>query len=216
METSDAQEGAANSGRHRAPDSDAQTAFIPRITDASPDGVPGGPLDPPASLGTAPWPAVSSGPAVQARPISPAVAVPRAASGSPTPPAPPVGAVSAADTAIIRTDTPSGAVDSVVARAAAAARAAAKTDDPPATRSNSSAAASAPPPPPPVAPAPAPVAVAPASAPVAARPAPAELPNDFDFFAAAAEEARVARLAASAQSVDTGAAAAPASRSAGR
>ena len=29
-----------NSGRHRAPDGDAQTAYIPRITDASPDGVP--------------------------------------------------------------------------------------------------------------------------------------------------------------------------------
>jgi sortase A len=40
-----------NSGRHRAPDGDAQTAFIPRITDASPDGVPGGPLEPPAALG---------------------------------------------------------------------------------------------------------------------------------------------------------------------
>ena len=48
MEASDAQEGAANSGRHRAPDGDAQTAFIPRITDVSPDGVPGGPLAPPA------------------------------------------------------------------------------------------------------------------------------------------------------------------------
>src|SRR3954454_8880437 len=40
-----------NSGRHRAPDGDAQTAYIPRITDASPDGVPGGPLAPPVGLG---------------------------------------------------------------------------------------------------------------------------------------------------------------------
>jgi sortase A len=32
---------APNSGRHRAPDGDAQTAYIPRVTDASPDGVPG-------------------------------------------------------------------------------------------------------------------------------------------------------------------------------
>jgi LPXTG-site transpeptidase (sortase) family protein len=39
-----------NSGRHRAPDGEAQTAFIPRISDASPDGVPGGPLAPPVGL----------------------------------------------------------------------------------------------------------------------------------------------------------------------
>ncbi|MGK5679974.1 class E sortase [Actinoplanes sp. URMC 104] len=42
------------SGRHRAPDADAQTAYIPRITDASPDGVPGGPLAPPLGLGGQP------------------------------------------------------------------------------------------------------------------------------------------------------------------
>ncbi|GID32708.1 class E sortase [Paractinoplanes brasiliensis] len=42
------------SGRHRAPDADAQTAYIPRITDASPDGVPGGPLAPQIGLGAAP------------------------------------------------------------------------------------------------------------------------------------------------------------------
>ncbi|WP_211277758.1 hypothetical protein, partial [Couchioplanes caeruleus] len=47
----DTPESWANSGRHRAPDGDAQTAFIPRITDASPDGVPGGPLEPPIGLG---------------------------------------------------------------------------------------------------------------------------------------------------------------------
>src|SRR4051794_21049398 len=41
-----------NSGRHRAPDGEAQTAYIPRITDASSDGVPGGPLAPPVGLGT--------------------------------------------------------------------------------------------------------------------------------------------------------------------
>ncbi|MEV6599076.1 class E sortase [Actinoplanes sp. NPDC051346] len=45
-------ESTANSGRHRAPDGDAQTAFIPRITDASADGVPGGPLEPPVGLGS--------------------------------------------------------------------------------------------------------------------------------------------------------------------
>ncbi|MEV6342123.1 class E sortase [Actinoplanes sp. NPDC051851] len=43
--------GTSGSGRHRAPDADAQTAYIPRITDASPDGVPGGPLAPPVGLG---------------------------------------------------------------------------------------------------------------------------------------------------------------------
>jgi LPXTG-site transpeptidase (sortase) family protein len=37
--------------RHRAPDSEGQTAFIPRIADASDDGVPGGPLAPPVGLG---------------------------------------------------------------------------------------------------------------------------------------------------------------------
>jgi LPXTG-site transpeptidase (sortase) family protein len=36
-----------DSGRHRAPDGDGQTAYIPRISDASPDG----PLAPPAGLG---------------------------------------------------------------------------------------------------------------------------------------------------------------------
>ncbi|MBW6438109.1 class E sortase [Actinoplanes hulinensis] len=41
----------SGSGRHRAPDSDAQTAYIPRITDAAPDGVPGGPLAPPIGPG---------------------------------------------------------------------------------------------------------------------------------------------------------------------
>ncbi len=33
-----------NWGRHRAPDGEAQTAYIPRVADASADGVPGGPL----------------------------------------------------------------------------------------------------------------------------------------------------------------------------
>src|SRR5690348_9359020 len=41
-----------NSGRHRAPDGDANTAYIPRISDASPDGVPGGPLAPPLGIGS--------------------------------------------------------------------------------------------------------------------------------------------------------------------
>src|SRR5690349_23242528 len=85
MEASDDQQALANSGRHRAPDGDAQTAFIPRITDASPDGVPGGPLDPPAALGTAAWP-TSSGGAARSHPISPAVASSLTAAGNVTPP----------------------------------------------------------------------------------------------------------------------------------
>ncbi|GAB2579943.1 hypothetical protein Aab01nite_56130 [Paractinoplanes abujensis] len=67
----------SGSGRHRAPDTDAQTAFIPRISDASPDGVPGGPLAPPIGLGAAP----------------------RSAPPSLPPPSP-----SAAETAVLRTD----------------------------------------------------------------------------------------------------------------
>ncbi|HEV8569602.1 MAG TPA: hypothetical protein VGQ92_21395, partial [Actinoplanes sp.] len=49
-------------GRHRAPDGDAQTAFIPRISDASPDGVPAGPPAPPVGLDRpAPWPPPAAG-----------------------------------------------------------------------------------------------------------------------------------------------------------
>src|ERR687893_2399575 len=55
--------GVPDSGRHRAPDGDAQTAYIPRITDASPDGVPGGPLEPPVGLYTPPPRPVESSPA---------------------------------------------------------------------------------------------------------------------------------------------------------
>ncbi|WP_306214979.1 class E sortase [Actinoplanes sp. RD1] len=61
--------GTAGSGRHRAPDGDAQTAFIPRISDASPDGVPGGPLDPPVGLGGTSWPS-APGASVPGRPVS--------------------------------------------------------------------------------------------------------------------------------------------------
>ncbi|MDT5033909.1 MAG: hypothetical protein QOC94_4080, partial [Actinoplanes sp.] len=32
-----------NSGKHRATDREAQTEYLPRITDAAPDGLPGGP-----------------------------------------------------------------------------------------------------------------------------------------------------------------------------
>src|ERR671921_167512 len=53
-----------NHGRHRAPDRDAQTAYIPRITDASPDGVPGGPLAPPVGLSQ---PTAASSPQPEAR-----------------------------------------------------------------------------------------------------------------------------------------------------
>src|SRR3954467_9796070 len=66
-----------NSGRHRAPDGDAQTAYIPRITDASPDGVPGGPLAPPVGLGSRTPP--------PDRPVSP----PPAPLPPPAPPPPP-------------------------------------------------------------------------------------------------------------------------------
>src|SRR5512138_3032769 len=67
-----------NSGRHRAPDGEAQTAYIPRITDASPDGVPGGPLAPPVGLGTPP-------PTPTAHPAAP----PSQAAHPAAPPSPP-------------------------------------------------------------------------------------------------------------------------------
>ena len=85
-----------NSGRHRAPDGDAQTAYIPRITDVSDDGVPGGPLDPPIGLGGVVRAAV---PPV----VSGAKPAPRRAGD--VPPAVP----SAADTAVLRTDLPARA-----------------------------------------------------------------------------------------------------------
>ena len=96
--------------------------------------------------------------------------------------------MSAADTAILRTDSPVGAVDPVVARAAAAARAAARTDQaPPApVKAAASAPVVVPPPPPPAA--------------SVRRPAAG---TDFDFFAATAEEARIARESAAAQSNGT-------------
>ncbi len=70
------------SGRHRAPDAEGQTAYIPRITDASPDGVPGGPLAPPIGLGGQP---------MQTTP-------------TPQPPTLPPPSPSAAETAVLRTD----------------------------------------------------------------------------------------------------------------
>ncbi|MDT4992088.1 MAG: sortase [Actinoplanes sp.] len=42
-----------NSGKHRATDLEAPTAYLPRITDAAPDGVPGGPLAPSSAADTA-------------------------------------------------------------------------------------------------------------------------------------------------------------------
>ncbi|MDT5042096.1 MAG: sortase [Actinoplanes sp.] len=42
-----------NSGKHRATDREAHTEYLPRITDAAPDGVPGGPLAPSAAADTA-------------------------------------------------------------------------------------------------------------------------------------------------------------------
>src|SRR5215218_7878624 len=94
----------SNHGRHRAPDRDAQTAYIPRITDASPDGVPGGPLAPPAGLSqpaappqpeareqvdrpvprpVAPSePRPNAGPSAVLRPAAPAIAPPAQRSGA--------------------------------------------------------------------------------------------------------------------------------------
>ncbi|MEV6842077.1 class E sortase [Actinoplanes sp. NPDC051411] len=80
-----------NSGRHRAPDGEANTAYIPRITDASPDGVPGGPLAPPIGLGSA----AEQPPAVRGEHSPTAAAAPQ----GPADAAPP-----AADTAILEAD----------------------------------------------------------------------------------------------------------------
>src|SRR4051794_38565943 len=99
MEASDAQPGAANSGRHRAPDGDAQTAFIPRVT----DGVPGGPLDPAAALGaSAPHP--SSPPQDFVAGLQPAA--PRPSSPASARPVGGDAPVSAADTAVLPTNPP--------------------------------------------------------------------------------------------------------------
>src|SRR5690348_13360157 len=84
-----------NSGRHRAPDGEAQTAYIPRITDASPDGVPGGPLAPPVGLGTPATPPPARPTYPPAPPVAPTpVASPPAASPPAVPPpvAPPLAA----------------------------------------------------------------------------------------------------------------------------
>ncbi|MCM4081758.1 class E sortase [Paractinoplanes hotanensis] len=107
------------SGRHRAPDTEAQTAYIPRITDASPDGVPGGPLAPPIGLGGQPSRAEQSAPAAipvdlgvqQARPEQSAPPTPPIGLGAQpapleqsAPPTLPPPAPSAAETAVLRTD----------------------------------------------------------------------------------------------------------------
>jgi sortase A len=121
----DKPEGLPSSGRHRAPDGDAQTAFIPRITDASPDGVPGGPLAPPVGLGTpAAWPSAAPPPATPPPATPPPATPPPAQNAAAPPPAenaaaePPAqnaaaqphaqtaAAPSAADTAILHTDGP--------------------------------------------------------------------------------------------------------------
>ncbi|MET8152854.1 class E sortase [Actinoplanes sp. NPDC049668] len=170
MGTSDAQEGAAYSGRRRAPDGDAQTAYIPRIADASPNGVPGGPLAPPGGHGgTTSWPA-------------PPATGPADPGGNPPQP---VEAPAPADTAVIRTDSPAApGMDQMVARAAAAARAAAKVDLPPALPSAASRPAGS--------------AAAPLTAAAASLgPGPAAPPapgagNAFDFFGSAAGESPAA------------------------
>jgi LPXTG-site transpeptidase (sortase) family protein len=127
----DKPEGLPNSGRHRAPDGDAQTAFIPRITDASPDGVPGGPLAPPVGLGTpAAWPpaapaATAQPPAAQPPAAQPPAAQPPAAQPpaaqppAAQPPAQTAAAPSAADTAILHTDGPAAPTGRRGARAGA-------------------------------------------------------------------------------------------------
>jgi LPXTG-site transpeptidase (sortase) family protein len=58
MAHSDGPDDADGSGRHRAPDSDAHTAFIPRIVDNTDDGVPGGPIGTDSAPVAAPaaWP----------------------------------------------------------------------------------------------------------------------------------------------------------------
>src|SRR5690349_12398435 len=77
---------AAASGRHRAPDAEAQTAFIPRVTDAVPNGVPGGPLSPPDRTA-----APRSGPAPTSgnQASGPSFDFFAAARTAPTPPPPP-------------------------------------------------------------------------------------------------------------------------------
>ena len=120
MEPPDNSAAGPNSGRHRAPDGDAQTAYIPRITDASPDGVPGGPLAPHIGLGGAsappsPAPTQTHGPAVaqppsavRAQPSTPAAAARPADPGGTTAqlgqPRPAARPSPAADTAILHTD----------------------------------------------------------------------------------------------------------------
>src|SRR5438105_1783911 len=110
MSPPDASEGGRNHGRHRAPDGDAQTAYIPRITDVSDDGVPGAPPAPPLGLGEHPMPpaAVAKGSVARAEvKPGPAAPAPRAsadsgaAGRSAVAPSP-----SPAETAVLRTDSP--------------------------------------------------------------------------------------------------------------
>jgi sortase A len=107
------------SGRHRAPDGDAQTAYIPRITDSAPDGVPGGPLASPVGPGgnVDPRPAPSVTP--PAAPVVAPVAVPAMpppAASTVTPPAvTPPGAPAV-------TPPAAGPVSEEISAAAAAAR----------------------------------------------------------------------------------------------
>jgi LPXTG-site transpeptidase (sortase) family protein len=108
MEPAEISEGLANSGRHRAPDGDAQTAFIPRISDASPDGVPGGPLAPPIGLsGTAPG--SSATPSPEREPAGAAV------HRTDDPPKE-EGAPSVAETAVLQTEDPPAPADTAVLR----------------------------------------------------------------------------------------------------
>ena len=118
-------EAGPNSGKHRAPDGDAQTAYIPRITDASPDGVPGGPLDPPVGLGGSAARPLAAAPGSAAPTVPSSASTASTAGGSRSAPyvagassGGSAGEASAAETAVLRTDVP-------VARAAASARAAA-------------------------------------------------------------------------------------------
>jgi LPXTG-site transpeptidase (sortase) family protein len=104
MVPADFPEGLPNSGRHRAPDGDAQTAYIPRISDASSDGVPGGPLAPPVGLGAA-----ASGPPPGAERPTPPSAAETAILRTDEPPE-----RSVAETAVLRTDEPPAAADTAV------------------------------------------------------------------------------------------------------
>lgn len=121
--------GGGNSGRHRAPDGDAQTAYIPRISDASPDGVPGGPLAPRLGLTSpvAPVPPASPPAATGPQPPAPALSAPatqrptslaQLAPGGTNPTAAPGGSAPTTMLPVVPPDTPTTMLPIVTATAA--------------------------------------------------------------------------------------------------